>query len=123
PVGKFKTFKHSPRIVNASSVLVPAFSTTENLSHLIDKHLMMYGQSTAASWAYIGVQGALQAIFETMVEIAEEHFDLTLKGKMVVTSGLAGMRTADTVSVTMNGGICLVVEISEDIINQRLKNN
>lgn len=123
PVGKFKTFKHSPRIVNASSVLVPAFSTTENLSHLIDKHLMMYGQSTAASWAYIGVQGVLQAIFETMGEIAEKHFDRTLKGKIVLTSGLGGMGTAQPLSVTMHGGICLVVEISEDKINQRLKNN
>src|SRR5699024_12086821 len=38
-------------------------------------------------------------------------------------SGLGGMGTAQPLSVTMHGGICLVVEISEDKINQRLKNN
>lgn len=123
PVGKFKTFESSPRIVNASSVLVPHWSNDENFSKLIEKDLMMYGQSTAASWAYIGVQGVLQGTFETMGEIAEKHFDRTLKGKIVLTSGLGGMSAAQPLSVTMHGGVCIVVEISEDKINQRLKNN
>src|SRR5699024_3739405 len=98
PVGKFKTFKSSPRIVNASSVLVPHWSNDENFSKLIEKDLMMYGQSTAASWAYIGVQGVLQGTFETMGEIAEKHFDRTLKGKIVLTSGLGGMSAAQPLS-------------------------
>ncbi|MEI3614081.1 urocanate hydratase [Pseudogracilibacillus sp. SO30301A] len=123
PVGKFKTFESSPRIVNASSVLVPHWSNDENFSELIDKGLMMYGQSTAASWAYIGVQGVLQGTFETMGEIAKKHFDNTLRGKIVLTSGLGGMSAAQPLSVTMHGGVCIVVEISEDKIDQRLKNN
>lgn len=123
PVGKFKTFPHSPRIVNASSVLVPHWSTDECFSKLIEKGLMMYGQSTAASWAYIGVQGVLQGTFETMGEIAKRHFDNTLRGKIVFTSGLGGMSTAQPLSVTMHGGVCIVVEISEEKTDQRLKNN
>lgn len=123
PVGKFKTYVSSPRIVNASSVLVPHWSTDETFSKLVDKELIMYGQSTAASWAYIGVQGVLQGTFETMGEIAKKHFDHTLRGKIVLTSGLGGMSTAQPLSVTMHGGVCIVVEISEEKIDQRLKNN
>ena len=123
PVGKFKTFPHSPRIVNASSVLVPAWSTDSHFRQLMSQDLMMYGQSTAASWAYIGVQGVLQGTFETMGEIALKHFDQSLRGRLILTSGLGGMGAAQPLSVTMHGGVCIVVEISEDKINQRLKNN
>lgn len=123
PVGKFKTFAQSPRIVNASSILVPAWANDEYFRNIIAKDLMMYGQSTAASWAYIGVQGVLQGTFETMGEIADRHFDTTLRGKIVLTSGLGGMGAAQPLSVTMHGGVCIVVEISEAKINQRLKNN
>src|SRR5690625_100801 len=117
PVGKFKTFERSPRIVNASSILVPAWSTDEYFRELVAKDLMMYGQSTAASWADIGVQGVLQGTFETMGEIADRHFDHTLRGKIVLTSGLGGMGAAQPLSVTMHGGVCIVVEISEEKIN------
>ena len=72
---------------------------------------MMYGQSTAASWAYIGVQGILQGTFETMGEIADQHFHGTLAGKIVLTSGLGGMSAAQPLSVTMHGGVCIVVEV------------
>ncbi|MGE7546512.1 urocanate hydratase [Sporosarcina newyorkensis] len=123
PVGKFKSFPNSPRIVNASSVLVPHWSTDEEFSKLNEKGLTMYGQSTAASWAYIGVQGVLQGTFETMGEIAKRHFDNTLQGKILLTSGLGGMGAAQPLSVTMHGGVCIIVEISEEKINQRLKNN
>lgn len=123
PIGKFRTFERSPRIVNASSILVPAWSTDEHFRELISKGLMMYGQSTAASWAYIGVQGVLQGTFEIMGEIADRHFDHTLRGKIVLTSGLGGMGAAQPLSVTMHGGVSIVVEISEDKIKQRLKNN
>lgn len=123
PVGKFLSFPHSPRIVNASSILVPHWSTDEAFSKLNDKGLTMYGQSTAASWAYIGVQGVLQGTFETMGEIAKRHFDDSLQGRILLTSGLGGMSAAQPLSVTMHGGVCIVVEISEEKINRRLKNN
>ncbi|MEJ8776758.1 urocanate hydratase [Pseudogracilibacillus sp. ICA-222130] len=123
PVGKFRTFKEAPRIVNASSILVPAYSDDEHFQALVQKNLMMYGQSTAASWAYIGVQGILQGTFETMGEIADQHFHGTLAGKIVLTSGLGGMSAAQPLSVTMHGGVCIVVEVSEEKIDKRLLSN
>lgn len=123
PVGKFRTYEDAPRIVNASSILVPAWANDDVFRKLVDKELMMYGQSTAASWAYIGVQGVLQGTFETMGEVAKRHFNNTLKGRVALTSGLGGMSAAQPLSITMHGGVCIVVEVSEEKIDQRLTSN
>ncbi len=123
PVGIFRTFPFSPRVISSSTMLVPKYATDEVFSKLESKGLMMYGQSTAASWAYIGVQGILQATFETMSEIANRNFNGSLKGKVILTSGLGGMGSAQPLSVTMNGGVCIVVEIDGSKIDKRLKNN
>src|SRR5699024_628208 len=47
----------------------------------------------------------------------------TLAGKIVLTSGLGGMSAAQPLSVTMHGGVCIVVEVSEEKIDKRLRAN
>ncbi|MED3561183.1 urocanate hydratase [Bacillus xiapuensis] len=123
PVASFRTFPFFPRVISSSSMVVPKWATWKEFSTLEEKGLTMYGQATAASWAYIGVQGVLQATFETMSEVAKRYFDGTLKGKIVLTSGLGGMGSAQPLSVTMNGGVAIVVEIDEKKIGRRLLNN
>ena len=39
----------------------------------------MYGQMTAGSWIYIGSQGIVQGTYETFAELANQHFDGSLK--------------------------------------------
>jgi len=46
---------------------------------------------TAGSWIYIGTQGILQGTYETLAALASKHFDGSLKGKIVLTSGLGEM--------------------------------
>ncbi|MED4203565.1 urocanate hydratase [Neobacillus mesonae] len=123
PVASFRTFPFFPRVVSSSSMVVPSWATWKEFSRLEEKGLTMYGQATAASWAYIGVQGVLQATFETMSEVAIRNFGGSLKGKIVLTSGLGGMGSAQPLSVTMNGGVAIVVEIDEKKIKRRLLNN
>ena len=41
---------------------------------LEDRGLTMYGQMTAGSWIYIGSQGILQGTYETLAEVARQHF-------------------------------------------------
>lgn len=123
PVAIFRTFPFSPRVLSSTSMIVPKWANDEYFSMLEEKGLTMYGQATAASWAYIGVQGVLQATFETMSEIANRYFNGSLKGKIVLTSGLGGMGSAQPLSVAMNGGVCIVVEMNESKINKRLVNN
>ena len=123
PVGVFRSFNTSPRVVSSSSILVPKWATWEQFWELEKKGLTMYGQATAASWSYIGTQGILQGTCETMGEVARQHFEGTLKGKLVLTSGLGGMGGAQPLAVTMHDGVIIIVEVDEKKIKRRLINN
>ena len=81
----------------------------------------MYGQMTAGSWIYIGSQGIVQGTYETFAECATQHFDGQLSGKLVVTAGLGGMGGAQPLAVTMNGGLCLAVEVDPWRIQRRVE--
>ena len=120
PVGVFKTTAQSPRVLIANSNLVPAWGTWEHFRELERKGLMMYGQMTAGSWIYIGTQGILQGTYETLAELAHQHFGGSLKGRLVLTAGLGGMGGAQPLAVTMNGGVALVVEVDPERIEKRL---
>ena len=81
----------------------------------------MYGQMTAGSWIYIGTQGILQGTYETLAEIAKQHFGGSLQGTITLTAGLGGMGGAQPLAVTMNGGVNITVEIDENNIDRRIK--
>ncbi|HAN95580.1 MAG TPA: urocanate hydratase [Firmicutes bacterium] len=120
PVGVFRTTPQSPRVLIANSNLVPAWGTWEHFRELERKGLMMFGQMTAGSWIYIGTQGILQGTYETLAELAHQHFGGSLKGKLVLTAGLGGMGGAQPLAVTMNGGVAIVVEVDPERIEKRL---
>ena len=80
PVAIFKTHTYYPRVLISNSMLVPNWSNWDCFRELDQKGLMMYGQMTAGSWIYIGSQGILQGTYETLAEIANRHFNGSLKG-------------------------------------------
>src|SRR5512139_3726377 len=120
PVAVFPTHPGAPRVLIANSLLVPKWATWEHFWELEGKGLAMYGQMTAGSWMYIGSQGIVQGTFETFGECAERHFGGTLAGRLVLTAGLGGMGGAQPLAVTMNGGVCLAVEVDEARARRRL---
>jgi urocanate hydratase len=127
PVAVFPTHEMAPRVIIANSNLVGKWATWEHFNELDRKGLMMYGQMTAGSWIYIGTQGILQGTFQTFAALADRHFAgangaATLKGKLVVTGGMGGMGGAQPLSVTLNGGVALVVEIDRSRIERRVQN-
>jgi urocanate hydratase len=121
PVAVFKTHEWAPRVLIVNSMLVPKWATWEYFYELEQKGLIMFGQMTAGSWAYIGTQGILQGTYETLAAVAKERFNGTLKGKLVLTAGLGEMGGAQPLAVTMNDGVALVVEIDKKAIERRLK--
>ena len=121
PVGIFRTHPGAPRVLIANSLLVPKWATWEHFWELEAQGLMMYGQMTAGSWIYIGSQGIVQGTFETFAEAAQRHFNGSLAGRWVLTAGLGGMGGAQTLSVTMNGGVCLAVEVDESRAQRRVE--
>src|SRR6187431_1860864 len=120
PVAVFRTHPWAPRVLIANALLVPAWANWDTFRDLEDRGLTMYGQMTAGSWIYIGTQGILQGTYETLAEVARQHFGGTLSGKIVVTAGLGGMGGAQPLAVTMNGGVALVIEVDPSRIEKRL---
>jgi len=121
PVGVLRTHPDAPRVLIANSLLVPKWGTWDEFWRLEGMGLTMYGQMTAGSWIYIGTQGILQGTYETFGELARQHFGGSLAGRLVLTAGLGGMGGAQPLSVTMNDGVCLVVEADPHRVQRRLE--
>jgi urocanate hydratase len=126
PVAVFPTHEMAPRVIIANSNLVGKWANWEHFNELDRKGLMMYGQMTAGSWIYIGTQGILQGTFQTFAALAEKHFARpgesgSLKGKLVVTGGVGGMGGAQPLSVTLNGGVVLAIDVDRSRIERRVE--
>ncbi len=121
PVAIFRTQTTTPRVLIANANLVPHWATWEHFHELERMGLIMFGQMTAGSWAYIGTQGIIQGTYETFAAVARTHFDGDLRGRVVLTGGLGGMGGAQPLAVTMNGGICLAVEVDPRRIRRRVE--
>jgi urocanate hydratase len=120
-VGVFRTHPGAPRVLIANSLLVPRWATWEHFWELEGKGLIMFGQMTAGSWIYIGSQGIVQGTFETFAECAARHFGGSLSGRVVLTAGLGGMGGAQPLAITMNGGVCIAVEVDAARARRRLE--
>ena len=120
PVGVFRTFPHSPRVLIANANMVPHWATRDEFNRLEALHLTMYGQMTAGSWIYIGTQGILQGTYETFAAAARKHFNGSLEGRILVTGGLGGMGGAQPLAATMNGAAFLGIEVDPARIQRRI---
>jgi len=121
PVAVFRTFPHTPRVLIANSLLVPGWATWKDFWELEALGLTMYGQMTAGSWIYIGTQGIVQGTFQTFAALAEQRYDGTLRGKVVLTSGLGGMGGAQPLAVTLNGGVALCLDVDPARVQKRIE--
>jgi urocanate hydratase len=120
PVGVFRTFRHSPRVLIANANLVPHWATRDEFNRLEALQLVMYGQMTAGSWIYIGTQGILQGTYETFAAAARKHFASSLEGKILLTGGLGGMGGAQPLAARMNGAAFLGVEVDPARVRRRI---
>lgn len=121
PVGVMETHEWAPRVLIANSNLVGDWATWPEFRRLEHLGLTMYGQMTAGSWIYIGTQGILQGTFETFAAIAVKRFGGTLAGTLTVTAGCGGMGGAQPLAVTMNEGVCLMIDIDGTRLRRRVE--
>jgi urocanate hydratase len=121
PVGVLRTHEWAPRVLLANSNLVPDWATWPEFRRLEHLGLTMYGQMTAGSWIYIGTQGILQGTYETFAAVAAKRPGNTLAGTLTVTGGCGGMGGAQPLAVTMNDGVCLVVDVDPSRLQRRVE--
>jgi urocanate hydratase len=120
PAGVVRTHEWAPRVLIANSNLVPDWANWPEFRRLEHAGLTMYGQMTAGSWIYIGTQGILQGTYETFAAVAAKRFGGTLAGTLTVTGGCGGMGGAQPLAVTLNGGVCLVVDVDPARLARRV---
>ncbi|WP_412542123.1 urocanate hydratase [Longispora sp. K20-0274] len=121
PVGVFRTHEWAPRVLIANSNLVGDWANWPEFRRLEQLGLTMYGQMTAGSWIYIGTQGILQGTYETFAAVAHKRFGGTLAGTLTLTGGCGGMGGAQPLAVTMNNGVCLVVDVDASRLRRRVE--
>jgi len=121
PVGVIRTHEWAPRVLIANSNLVGDWANWPEFRRLEAAGLTMYGQMTAGSWIYIGTQGILQGTYETFAAVAAKRFGGTLAGTLTVTGGCGGMGGAQPLAVTMNGGVCLVIDVDQARLARRVE--
>lgn len=121
PVGVLRTHEWAPRVLLANANLVPDWATWPEFRRLEHLGLTMYGQMTAGSWIYIGTQGILQGTYETLAAVATARFGGTLAGTLTLTGGCGGMGGAQPLAVTLNGGVCLIVDVDAEHLQRRVR--
>ncbi|MGA5303966.1 urocanate hydratase [Nucisporomicrobium flavum] len=121
PVGVFRTHEWAARVLIANSNLVGDWATWPEFRRLEKLGLTMYGQMTAGSWIYIGTQGILQGTYETFAALAAKRYGSDLAGTLTLTAGCGGMGGAQPLAVTMNGGVCLIVDVDRSRLERRVQ--
>lgn len=123
PYGKTITHPFAPRCVITNSVIVPNW--TQSFQEMVNTGLTVYGQMTAGSWIFIGLQGIIQGTYETMVAAikaaeTKEPFKLLSKFEqnLIVTAGLGLMGGAQALAIKMAGKVALVAEIDPSNLNR-----
>ena len=120
PIGVLATHEWAPRVLIANSNLVGDWASWPEFRRLEHLGLMMYGQMTAGSWIYIGTQGILQGTYETFAAVAAKRFNGTLAGTLTLTAGCGGMGGAQPLAVTMNDGVCLIIDVDRHRLQRRV---
>ena len=121
PVAVFRSHADAPRVLLSNSMLVPKWATWEHFDELDKKGLMMYGQMTAGSWIYIGTQGIVQGTYEAFAQAGRTHFGGSLKGRVILTSGLGGMGGAQPLAASIAGAVSLSIEIDRTRAQRRIE--
>lgn len=120
PYGVWITNKFAPRCVITNSIIVPNW--TQEFAKLRQAGLTQYGQMTAGSWIFIGLQGILQGTYETIAEaikVAEKanRIKNDFGEKLVVSGGLGLMSGAQPLAIKMSNKIALIAEVEEQQID------
>lgn len=121
PYGKTLTHEWAPRVVITNSLIVPKW--VDSFNEFVKAGLTVYGQMTAGSFIFIGLQGIIQGTYETVAEAIRQaegrNPNLSeFEKQLVVTAGLGLMSGAQPLAIKMAGKIAIVAEVNEKQIER-----
>jgi len=119
PLGLFPSNKNAPRVVVTNGMVIPNYSSADDLEKMNALGVSQYGQMTAGSYMYIGPQGIVHGTTITVLN-AFRKINKSSKGSLFVTSGLGGMSGAQPKAGNIAGCITVCAEVNPKIAKVRL---
>ena len=121
PMGLFPSSKEAPRVVVTNGMMVPNYSSPDDLERFNALGVTQYGQMTAGSYMYIGPQGIVHGTTITVMNAFRKclHKGEKSAGKIFVTSGLGGMSGAQPKAGNIAGCITVCAEVNPDAAQKR----
>ena len=118
PMGLFPSHKEAPRVVVTNGMVIPNYSTADDLEKMNALGVSQYGQMTAGSYMYIGPQGIVHGTTITILN-GFRKIKKSPKGGLFVTSGLGGMSGAQPKAGNIAGCITVCAEVNPKITKIR----
>ena len=118
PMGLFPSHKDAPRVVVTNGMVIPNYSSPDDLERMNALGVSQYGQMTAGSYMYIGPQGIVHGTTITVLN-GFRKIKKTPKGGLFVTSGLGGMSGAQPKAGNIAGCITVCAEVNPKITKIR----
>ncbi|MEP7195711.1 MAG: urocanate hydratase [Saprospiraceae bacterium] len=122
PLGLFPSNSKAPRLVVSNGMMIPNYSKKTDWNKYNALGVTQYGQMTAGSFMYIGPQGIVHGTTITLLNAGriKNLGEFDLRGKLFITSGLGGMSGAQAIAAVITKVCCIIAEVDEDAINQRV---
>jgi len=114
PQGLFPSNAAAPRLVVTNGMMIPNYSSPEDLEKFNALGVTQYGQMTAGSYMYIGPQGIVHGTAITLMNAFRKKgfYGKEVAGKIFLTAGLGGMSGAQTKAGNIVGCITVCAEVN-----------
>ena len=123
PLGLFPSKPEAPRVVITNSLMVGMFDNLDDWEIAEEMGVANYGQMTAGGWMYIGPQGIVHGIFNTILNAGRKYLGVPEQGDLTgytfVSSGLGGMSGAQPKAANIANAVGIFAEVDKSRIETR----
>ena len=121
PMGLFPSSLDAPRVVVTNGMVIPNYSSPDDLERFNALGVSQYGQMTAGSYMYIGPQGIVHGTTITVMNAFRKVLAKgeTPAGKIFLTAGLGGMSGAQPKAGNIAGCITICAEVNPHAATKR----
>ncbi|ACU03551.1 urocanate hydratase [Pedobacter heparinus] len=121
PQGLFPSSPAAPRVVVTNGMMIPNYSSADDLEKYNALGVTQYGQMTAGSYMYIGPQGIVHGTTITLMNAFRRKLGMSESpaGRVFLTAGLGGMSGAQPKAGNITGCITVCAEINPEAARKR----
>ncbi len=121
PMGLFPSSKEAPRVIVTNGMVIPNYSSPDDLEKFNALGVSQYGQMTAGSYMYIGPQGIVHGTTITVMNAFRKMLTKgeSPAGKIFLTAGLGGMSGAQPKAGNIAGCITICAEVNPKAATKR----